>query len=195
MATNQANPWVIILGQAWKDMWSNLPSALSQASICHLSAQTLELPSPALSLRALDLWQTGVNGGQRVRVTPSRRTWGCRDRGLWDSVGLVSALVTGKKCCSCIKGCCDDRGSCAVLKFHTCPLTFQQRPWCSPSCQVLNWSKCFHTLVSFFSMSCNIFWMKHNIVRTAWSIGSTQWSIAVTQTEYLTSSPARGFIL
>lgn len=87
-----------------------------------------------LSIEALtDRGHWGLASG----VTVSSGTWGCNGRELWDSVGLVSDLVTGKNAAAALNAAVMTEAAvtfCAVLKFQACPLPYLQRPWCSHSC-------------------------------------------------------------
>lgn len=99
--------------------------------------------------------------GSAGGVTVSCGTWGCTDRELWDSVGLVSALVTGKHAAAALKAAVIRKAAvtfCTVLKFQACPFPYIQKPWCSYSCCLWTWSvKVFaHSFsISFLSLAEN----------------------------------------
>lgn len=150
-----------ILGQVWEDIQSRKFAALLQAWLLvprYLTSegnQTLELPSPAFSLRAwtsdrqgsvgVSKWGNSVSQDVRVQWQGALRQ--CR-----------SGFSFGyrQKCCSCIEGCCDDRGSCDFLCSSEVPgirFLMQKGPGVLTAflCK-LDRSKRFHIRVLFFSV-------------------------------------------
>lgn len=99
----------------------------------------------ALASTLSEHWAPDRQGSQGLAdgVTVSCGTWGGTDEELGDSVGLVSALVTGKSAAAAFKAAEVREPAvtfCALLKFQACPLSSTQWPWCSHSCCLQTWS-------------------------------------------------------
>lgn len=183
-----------------------LPLCRPFPSISHLWGKSDIRAAPASALaQSIEPLTDRGHWGSASGVTVSCGTWGCSDKELWHSVGLVSALVTGENAAAALKAAAMTEAAvtfCAVLKFQACPFPYIQRPPCSHSCclglqcsQILETS--FFTLLSLFFIvrfSSEVCWPKLSIAQAAWNAGYTQWMIAVTQTVPDVIS-ARGYIL
>lgn len=115
-----------------------LPPCRPFPSMSHLWGK-LDIRAALASIPAQSIEPLTDRGhrGSASGVTVSCGTWGCTDRELWDSVGLVSALVTGENAAAALKAAVMTEAAVtfrAVLKFQTCPFPYIQRPRCSHSC-------------------------------------------------------------
>lgn len=129
-----------ILGRVWEEILSNNVAAPLFARLLSPQYLTSGGGFRYWSCPHSEHWKPLTDRGHwgsESGVTVSHGTWGYTDRELWDSVGLVSALVTGRNAAAALKAAMMTEAAVtfyAVLKFQTCPFPYIQRPRCSYSC-------------------------------------------------------------